>query len=210
MRPRVTEQARILDAARRCIGERGFLGASVDDIAAAAGVSRATVYRYGGGKRALIRDVLISECASVIDGVAGAIDAADDGQEAVRALIATAVESVGGNAVLGRAVGPDLRSILPELTVDGAALVARCTSLLVPVLERAADRGLIDPEGPIAGHAEEVVRFVFGVIHTPMLGVAGRDPDAAADRGLRLFGPALRVREPNPKRARASRDHAVS
>ena len=194
MRPRVTEQARILDAARSCIAERGFLGASIDDIAHAAGVSRATVYRYAGGRRALIRDVLLFECAAAIEAVGAAVDATEDGPGAVRALIATAVDTVGHNQVLGRAVGRDLRSILPDLTVDGAALIARCTGLMVPVLERAAARGLIAPDGALPVYAEEIVRFVFGVIHTPMLGVDGQDPEAAAERGLRLFGPALHAR----------------
>ncbi|MBA2317386.1 MAG: helix-turn-helix transcriptional regulator [Euzebyales bacterium] len=36
---------RVLDAARRLVAERGIAGATMDDIAAAAGVGKGTVYR---------------------------------------------------------------------------------------------------------------------------------------------------------------------
>ena len=93
--------------------------------------------------------------------------------------------------MLARATGPDLRAVLPTLTVDGGPLIGRCTQLLTPVLERAQGRGILDPSFPATAFAEHVVRFVLGLVHTPMLGDAGRDPEAAAERALQLFGPAI-------------------
>jgi AcrR family transcriptional regulator len=45
----------IINAAARLFTERGYVGTSMDDIAAAAGVSRATVFSSVGGKAAILK-----------------------------------------------------------------------------------------------------------------------------------------------------------
>ena len=54
--PRASETVgRILAAAARLFADRGYNGTGIDDLAAAAGVGRATFYRYFGDKPALLR-----------------------------------------------------------------------------------------------------------------------------------------------------------
>lgn len=53
---------KIIDGARAVFVEHGFDGASVDDIAAQAGVSKATLYRYFPDKRQLFRAFVAAEC----------------------------------------------------------------------------------------------------------------------------------------------------
>jgi AcrR family transcriptional regulator len=53
----------VLDGARRVFMADGFEGASVDDIARAAGVSKATLYSYFPDKRLLFMEVARTECA---------------------------------------------------------------------------------------------------------------------------------------------------
>jgi AcrR family transcriptional regulator len=52
----------VLKGARQVFLADGFEGASVDDIARAAGVSKATLYSYFPDKRLLFREVVRSEC----------------------------------------------------------------------------------------------------------------------------------------------------
>ena len=48
-------EARVLDATKACCERFGFAKLSVDDVAAEAGMSRATIYRlYPGGKDVLL------------------------------------------------------------------------------------------------------------------------------------------------------------
>jgi AcrR family transcriptional regulator len=100
---------RILDAALDQVGQHGLANLSMDELAATARVSRATVYRLFPGKSALF-DALVREF-SPWDPVADVIDAMPDGRpEEVMPAIAHAV----GEAVHGR-VGLLLRMVF-ELT----------------------------------------------------------------------------------------------
>ncbi|WP_371055601.1 TetR/AcrR family transcriptional regulator [Rhodosalinus sp. K401] len=53
----------VLEGARKVFLSDGFEGASVDDIARAAGVSKATLYSYFADKRLLFMEVAKRECA---------------------------------------------------------------------------------------------------------------------------------------------------
>lgn len=63
----------VLDGARQVFLADGFEGASVDDIAQAAGVSKATLYSYFADKRLLFVEVATSECLRqsklIIEGI---------------------------------------------------------------------------------------------------------------------------------------------
>jgi TetR/AcrR family transcriptional regulator, mexJK operon transcriptional repressor len=52
----------VLDGARKVFMRDGFEGASVDDIAREAGVSKATLYSYFPDKRLLFTEILRTEC----------------------------------------------------------------------------------------------------------------------------------------------------
>ncbi len=67
-RPRDAQKdAAIIRAAQRLFLERGFEGASVDAIAAAAGVAKATVYARFADKEALLRESIITKCGAFLD-----------------------------------------------------------------------------------------------------------------------------------------------
>ncbi|MEX0283809.1 MAG: TetR/AcrR family transcriptional regulator [Paracoccaceae bacterium] len=57
----------VLDGAREVFLRDGFEGASVDDIARAAGVSKATLYSYFPDKRLLFMEVAQAECNAMAD-----------------------------------------------------------------------------------------------------------------------------------------------
>lgn len=57
----------VLDGARDVFLRNGFEGASVDDIASVAGVSKATLYSYFPDKRQLFIEVIRTECNRMAD-----------------------------------------------------------------------------------------------------------------------------------------------
>ncbi len=64
----------VLAGAREVFLRDGFEGASVDDIARAAGVSKATLYSYFPDKRLLFTEVAQRECSRQAEQAVGAID----------------------------------------------------------------------------------------------------------------------------------------
>lgn len=64
----------VLEGARQIFMSDGFEGASVDDIARAAGVSKATLYSYFPDKRLLFMEVARTECARMADRALELID----------------------------------------------------------------------------------------------------------------------------------------
>jgi AcrR family transcriptional regulator len=82
-----TRQA-ILDAARRLFRKKGFFSTKVDEIAAMARVSPATVYAVAGGKQGLLRTLMdISTTAPMVAKTIDRITIMDDAK-AVMAFLA--------------------------------------------------------------------------------------------------------------------------
>ncbi len=63
--------AQVLDGARAIILARGFEGATVDDIAREAGVSKATMYRYYPDKAAIFAAVMQRDCCQQENALLG-------------------------------------------------------------------------------------------------------------------------------------------
>lgn len=58
-RGRIDKRAAILDAAYRVFAREGYERASIDEIAADAGVAKPTIYNHFGGKEELFRQVIV-------------------------------------------------------------------------------------------------------------------------------------------------------
>ncbi len=80
----------VLDGARQVFLKDGFEGASVDDIAREAGVSKATLYSYFPDKRLLFMEVARTECQLQADRAVAAIDMA----QPVAAVLRDAAEQM--------------------------------------------------------------------------------------------------------------------
>ncbi|WP_279483798.1 helix-turn-helix domain containing protein [Aureimonas sp. SK2] len=59
------KKRQIMDGARRVFLDRGYSEASMDEVAASAGVSKGTVYKHFGGKEALFEAVVIAEAEEI-------------------------------------------------------------------------------------------------------------------------------------------------
>lgn len=76
--------AQVLDGARHVFMRDGFEGASVDDIARSAGVSKATLYNYFPDKRILFMEVAKAECLRQEDATDKMIGMSAPPREALR------------------------------------------------------------------------------------------------------------------------------
>jgi AcrR family transcriptional regulator len=89
----VTEfrNAAILEAARRVFAAAGFEGASVDDVARAAGVAKGTVYLYYPSKEAIYRAAVRQGLEALVEELRRQVEAAPTLREKVRAFVETKV-----------------------------------------------------------------------------------------------------------------------
>ncbi|SOY65122.1 Transcriptional regulator [Cupriavidus taiwanensis] len=102
-RPRDPERVRrILEAAQRHFNEHGLERASVDAIAADAGVSKMTVYNNFGSKERLFQAIVRDRTAPVVAGVpgAGALDP-DEPEQALLAIGGRFLALTRGDDALG-------------------------------------------------------------------------------------------------------------
>ncbi|WP_446222101.1 TetR/AcrR family transcriptional regulator [Nocardia sp. IBHARD005] len=164
---------RIERAALALFLEHGIDNVTAEDIAAAAGCSRATLYRYAGGKPQLVRAVMVRAAGSVVARVEAVVDSVPPGRRPVEAILA-AVAAMRADPVLRqwliRHRSPDTDEFLagaPELGHIATALTR------------------ITPDDEAAGW---VVRVVLSLLTWPL-------PDATAERHLveRFVGPTLRA-----------------
>ena len=106
----------VLDGAREVFVRDGFDGASVDDIARAAGVSKATLYSYFPDKRLLFAEVARCESLRQADSSVEVLECCDTPEDALReagARIIGFLTSELGRSVLRMTAAESAR--FPEL-----------------------------------------------------------------------------------------------
>src|SRR3954465_2483049 len=72
--PRAVREQQMLDAAVQIFGQRGYMAASMDDIAELAGVSKPLVYLYLNSKEDLFAACVRREAASRVAAGRGAVE----------------------------------------------------------------------------------------------------------------------------------------
>ena len=167
-----TRPAELIEAALRCFSERGFAATRLDDVAARAGVSKATVYLYFENKEKLFEAVVRAAVAPKLDQAHELVDkfegSTPDLMRSLLAILETALD--GPFPAMAKLVISESGNF-PELARLWVSLVLRRGfSLLERLIERGVERGefrAVDPAvaaplvmAPVilAGDLEPVVR----------------------------------------------------
>jgi AcrR family transcriptional regulator len=153
---------RIFAAAAELIREQGFDRFSADDVASRAGCSRATLYRYVGGKSAIREGLLSRGAASVASQVAAAVESLR-GDERIVESILVAVDAIRADAAMSHGLAAARANGIDEYLVSS------------PLLPRTAlELAGLDPEGQ---QSQWVVRIVLMLLAWPLA-------DRAAERRM--------------------------
>ena len=88
-----TDSAALINAAATVFKSKGYRNATIDDIAAAAGVSRPTVYKYTQSKRALLDSMVDALLDSITSKLHEVLATDDTPADKLRRLIAIHVET---------------------------------------------------------------------------------------------------------------------
>jgi TetR/AcrR family transcriptional regulator, mexCD-oprJ operon repressor len=167
--------AAILDAAARVLAREGDQ-ASMSDVAAAAGVARATVYRYFPNRQALLDEL----ARLAVDDAGARLAAARVDEVSVHEAVTRAVRALVS-------IGDPFVVLLRERVRPDPAQFER--SLAAPVrrvIERGQEDGSMRRDVPSTWLAESLLALVVSVLLAPpMLGV---EDTVAAITGLFLDG----------------------
>jgi len=94
----------ILAAATEVFLQHGYLGASMDEVAAKAGVSKQTVYKQFENKERLFAEIVLGTSDQLMDGLVQAyaetLDGAADAREGLQALARRLLDSLTAASVL--------------------------------------------------------------------------------------------------------------
>ncbi|MBB6118792.1 TetR/AcrR family transcriptional regulator [Nocardiopsis algeriensis] len=183
-RQRTPARERLTDAAYAEVVSGGWADCRMADVAAAAGVSRQTLYNVFGSKEGLLQAVVVREVGALLDDVMRVLEA--EGSNPVHALGRSTVlvlSSAERNPLL-RAVVTGDRELLPVLTTRSAplldVLVERIAATLranLPHLEPSLAEAVADVSTrltvsytlqPIG--LDEAARRVETVVHGMLLG----------------------------------------
>lgn len=175
-------EARIIEAALRCIARWGVAKTGLDDIAREAGVSRATVYRlFPGGKDTLLDAVVASELERFFAELGARLEAAGDLEDLLVAGIATASRELTGHAALQFLLAHEPEQVLPHVAFGHFDVVlGAAAAFLAPWLAPHTGADL----APRAG--EWVTRLVLSYTLSPSASFDFTD-EADARRFVRAY-----------------------
>jgi AcrR family transcriptional regulator len=122
-------RADLLRAAREVFAVRGYHGASIDDIAGAAGVSKALIYEHFAGKKDLHASLLAEEAGELFGRLGSAAAQGEDDEARLRAGIDAFLGFVeerrdAFRALLRDAADPELSDVLDRLQGQATAVIA--------------------------------------------------------------------------------------
>jgi len=159
---------RVLEGGLVCIGRYGLARTTVDDVAHASGVSRATIYRhFPGGREQIVQDTVAWEQGRFFKRLGEAVASAPDLCVLIEDALVFARRALAEHAVFQRVVETEPERLLPLLTVESFRILPMIGGFLVPYLERERDAGRLRPGADIARTADYVARMVLSCIGAP-------------------------------------------
>ena len=173
--PRPSTRDLLLDAAAEAVLSGGWHRARMADVAAAAGVSRQTLYYEFGSKERLAEALALREAERYMDGADAAREGHDSSPaESIRAAAEYTLSAAAGNALLKAVLTDDAGDLLPYVTTRAEALHAaaadRCARSLL-------ERWPSLPVDDVRTVADAVTRLTFSHLVLP----GGRPDQVAAD-----------------------------
>lgn len=190
--PTVTVVDRLLDAAQKLLADKGIRATTVSEVAEAAGVSRAWLYRHFPDKSALLGAAIVRLNQAFWGDAKSELD-----------LIATFGEQLAAGVRIGRGAYDDPGALLMRLRIDEPEEFAVCAgagvSGLVPDLARfwrpyvdaARSRGEIHPGHDPVEVSEWVARVLISLGTVPGDTVDPDDPAAVLAHLRRFVIPGL-------------------
>jgi AcrR family transcriptional regulator len=141
---------------------------TVDDVAAASGVSRATIYRiFPGGKDELLRETVGWEMDRFFLRLGVELGDAADFPEFLERALPLARRELLEHAVLQKVLETEPDRLIALITVEQDRVIGAIAAYFLPLLERDRERGSVVADVDLAPVAEYVARLCLSLIASP-------------------------------------------
>ncbi|WP_019630531.1 TetR/AcrR family transcriptional regulator [Actinomadura atramentaria] len=163
-------RARILDAAAECLVEGGFAsGRLLSVIARRAGISRPTLYKYGGSVDDIKEALVERELGVFVDALAGRLRNLTWTAESLTDLLVFIVGYARGHPLLKAALRDVPELALPVFTLYAEDPIRRISTLVAPAVQEAVDRGQIPSlDVPLLTDALFRVTMALVLVRSPL------------------------------------------
>jgi AcrR family transcriptional regulator len=179
---------RLLEAATRCVARDGMAGANVAAVAAEAGVSRPTVYRYFADRQALIEATLMHAGRDLAERLGARLRRLATPAEMAVEAMCFALQEIPREPVLG--------AMWTEAALDAGA-VAGITRPPALAWSRGAVQDLVRAAGWSGQTADEAIEVMLRLLLSLLAAPEPRRSDAALRAFLlRRLVPALGLADP--------------
>lgn len=159
---------RVLAGTYGCVARFGMGKTTVDDVAKASGVSRASIYRlFPGGKDQLLREAVGWEMDRFFARLAEHVYDAPDFATLLERALVFAHDALRDHEVLQKILVTEPERFLPLLTVEQHRVVRFITAFLRPYLERERQEGRLRAGVDLDAAADYVARMVLSLIGSP-------------------------------------------
>jgi AcrR family transcriptional regulator len=151
--------ARMVDATRAIVAARGISGATFDEVARAAGVSRGLLHYYFGSKERLLVEAVRRECEVRNQALEHAIAQARSGDEVLDAMVRS-FEDLLGEGPATVVMFHEMLTLAQrneEIAAEMAELGRRTRDQLAQALRGQAERGVV----VLRDSAEQLSAFLF-------------------------------------------------
>jgi AcrR family transcriptional regulator len=159
---------RVLEGAYACIARRGMGKTTVDDVAAASGISRATIYRlFPGGKDELLRETVGWEMDRFFLHLGEELGDAADFPAFLERALPLARRELLEHAVLQKVLETEPDRLNALITVQQHRVIGAIAAYFLPLLERDRAAGRIAVDADLGRCAEYVARMSLSLISSP-------------------------------------------
>ncbi len=164
----VDSRDRVCAGAYECIARFGLAKTTVDDVARASGVSRATIYRmFPGGRDQVLRETVGWEMNRFFASLADAVADASDLETRLERALVFAHRAVVEHAVLQKILTTEPEALLPLMTVEQHRVLNYIVEYLRPLLVVERDAGRLRPDVDVDLAADYLARMVLSLIGSP-------------------------------------------
>ena len=157
-------RARLIDAAEACFSKYGVLKTTVEDVASAAKVSRATVYRYFSDRDQLILGVLLRQADRFLDRLRVEIQRDPQFDNAIVNGVLFTVKAVRADEHLALLFAPEVAGVTTAVAGASEAMFQLTTEFLRPFFEAARETGALRKDVDLEEAAEWTLRIVLSLL----------------------------------------------